>query len=101
MAAPARPHISPSCSDRAANCSWYAVRMEASLRSELVKRHDAAGERAVNGVPALRHSQVVSAALVTVRSSGRWVGSLLESLRTRTCTGRPLVVGGATEAKSD
>ena len=44
---------------------------------------------------------MVSAALVTVRSSGRWVGSLLVPLSTWTCIGEPLGDGGATELKSD
>src|SRR5690348_6007660 len=46
------------------------------------------------------YSQVVSAALVIVRSSGRLVGVLLESCATWTCTGEPLDGGELTEWKS-
>ena len=48
-----------------------------------------------------RYSQVVSAALVTERSSGSWVGVLPLPWSKCTCTEEPLGFGGLTEAKSD
>ena len=47
------------------------------------------------------YSQVVSAALVTERSSGSWVGVLPLPWRTWTCTEDPLGFGGLTVAKSE
>ena len=55
---------------------------EPSLRADPSNRHDVDGERKVNAtcpnvIAGADYSQVVSAALVTVRSSGRAVGVLL------------------------
>ena len=105
IATPASPHISPSWPVKASSCSWYAVRMRPSLRGISAKRHDAIGERKVNATclnvisraVVTAYSHVVSAAFVTVRSSGRCVGAVLVSCTTWTCTGEPLGDGGVTE----
>src|ERR1700744_2286483 len=105
MAAPASPHISPSCSDSSASCSWYAVRICQAyvLDSESgMNRHEVRCELAVNGglpVDSRRwcYSQVVSAALVTVRSSGSLVGGLLALRLICRLTGDPAGGGGRGE----
>src|ERR1700753_4226293 len=109
MAAPASPHISPSCSDSSASCSCYAVRICQAyvLDSECgMNRREVRCELAVNGglpVDCRRwcYSQVVSAALVTVRSSGSLVGGLLALRLICRLTGDPAGGGVRTEVKSE
>src|ERR1700760_4095565 len=109
MAAPANPHISPSCSESSESCSWYAVRISQAyvLDSERgMNQHEVRCELAVNGgLPVdsqrLCYSQVVSAALVTVRSSGSLVGGLLALRLICRLTGDPAGGGVPTEVKSE
>src|SRR6202034_2895696 len=109
MAPPASPHISPSCSESSESCSWYAVRISKAyvLSSPCgMNRREVRRELAVNaGLPAdsrqFCYSQVVSAALVTVRSSGSLVGGLLALRTICRLTGDPAGGGVPTEVKSE
>src|ERR1700734_4287324 len=109
MATPASPHISPSCSESSESCSWYAVRISQAYvlnSASGMNRHEVRCELAVNaGLPAdsrrLCYSQVVSAALVTVRASGSLVGGLLALRGICRLTGDPAGGGLPTEAKSE
>src|ERR1700722_13770256 len=109
MATPASPHISPSCSERSEGCSWYAVRIcQAYVLDSAcgMNRHEVRCELAVNaGLPADSrrwcYSQVVSAAVVTVRASGSLVGGLLALRVICRLTGDPAGGGVPTEVKSE